>query len=760
MENIKLSRVELHCHTKMSQKAGLYDAGEIISKAIDLGMDAVAVTDIDSVQAFPDAYRASKSFLGYKIIYGLEISVELENGTFPVVLLVQNETGRKNLYKLLSKANMEYYRDMPILPKRVLDKHREGIIIGSAGADGCLYRAFLMGDADRVCHMAEWFDYLEIVPEEALIGALKERQISDQEKAELSRGASSEIVKLGQRFHIPVCAASDAYYLNKEDVDIYKVLRHGYDDYKKDCCMSLLSTDEMLSEFAWLGEDKAMEVVVTNTQRIADRIENISPLSEKRYIPAIDNSEIQKLTADIYNEAHRKYGKDDLPSSVISRLDDELKVISDEDYLSFWIAMKQVEYSKSKGYPVTSRGCVAASLAAYFLGITGVNPLPAHYYCSEDSYFEYAVQSENKLVDLIYQDMPDKVCPHCGKPMHKDGYNIVPETFFGLNGNKKIDIDLNFSGEIQSEMVSYTSRILKQDRVCRAGTIATIAWKHARGLVDAYYTDENDPCPDVSVDEINGVVDRLTGIKRDTGINPGKYLFIPNDEEIFEYTPIEYCVPGDETSGIKTHFDWHTLETNFIDMDILGHDNPTILRMLSERTGVELSEINFDSGLLKLPDFSSDYFLEDINQTHFQNWGEFVKAYGLEHGTGVFSENVELIENGTATMSEVIAFRDDIYIYLLKMGIDKETAYTIMEATRKGRYSGKWDEILREHNVPEWYTESLKKIKYLFPKSHAVSYSIAVMKMLWFKANYPETYQKVCMDVKLRSLPSRRSKQV
>lgn len=570
METKRLQRVELHCHTNMSQRAGLYEVSDIINNALDKDVKSIAITDIDSIQAFSDAYKASTD---YKVIYGLEIHVEIDSDPFPVVLLIQNETGRKHLYKLLSEANIKYYKDMPLIPKEVLDKYREGIIVGSAGAKGILYQAFLNNDSDRAYHIAKWFDYLEVVPSYAVIGAVPDEQMSPDDKKEVIKNVSSKIVTLGEQLSIPVCAASDSYYLEKSDVELFKILRHDYVDYRKDCYMYLLSTEEMLSEFSWLDEEKAINIVVNNTQIIADKIEVISPLSSKKFIPEIDGKEIEKLSAMVYCSAHKKYGEDNLPDYVSSRLDEEMEIISNNVFLSFYVALNQVEYSKSKGYPVMSRGDVAASLVAYFLGITETNPLPAHYYCPDDSYFELVEAPNNTPTDLICRNLPDRVCPRCGKTMYKDGCHITSETFFGKDG--KIDSVLAYSGEIYQDIVNYTSNLIEQGKLCHIGTISTISPRLAHIIVEDFCNSSSDDSSAISDEEMDRFTKQLDGIKRDSGTYPGRYVFIPSDD-VYEFTPLELCIEGNIESGIKTHLDYHVLKDSLYVIDILGYGSQPI----------------------------------------------------------------------------------------------------------------------------------------------------------------------------------------
>ncbi len=685
--------------------------------------------------------------------------------TYHAIILATNDIGRINLYRLISMSHLKYYNKRPRIPKTEFVKHREGLLIGSACEAGELYRAVLNGrPSEEIARLVDFYDYLEIQPlgnNKFMIASEKEPVESLEDIQEINR----KIVKLGEQFHKPVVATCDVHFLNPED-EIYRriiMAGKGFKDADDQAPLYLRTTEEMLEEFAYLGSEKAEEIVITNPNKIADMCEKISPVRPDKCPPVIENSD--QLLRDIcHRKAHEMYG-DILPPVVEERLERELNSIISNGYaVMYIIAQKLVWKSNEDGYLVGSRGSVGSSLAATMSGITEVNPLPAHYLCRECHYSDFDSEDVKAFSGRSGCDMPDKICPKCGKPLSKEGFDIPFETFLGFKGNKEPDIDLNFSGEYQSKAHAYTEVIFGYGQTFRAGTIGTLADKTAFGYIKNYFEEKGVHKRNC---EVNRIVQGCVGVRRTTGQHPGGIIVLPVGEEIDSFTPVQHPANDMESSIITTHFDYHSIDHNLLKLDILGHDDPTMIRMLQDLTGLDPQEIPLDSkevmslfkdtsalgvkpedingcklGCLGIPEFGTDFAMQMVIDAKPKEFSDLVRISGLSHGTDVWLGNAQtLIEEGKATISTAICTRDDIMIYLIQMGLDSELSFTIMESVRKGKgLKPEWEEEMTAHGVPDWYIWSCKKIKYMFPKAHAAAYVMMAWRIAYCKVFYPLAY--------------------
>ena len=694
--------------------------------------------------------------------------------TYHAIILARNETGRVNLYKLVSQSHLKYYRRRPRVPKSLFLEHREGLLIGSACEAGELYQALLRNAPEpEIARLVNFYDYLEIQPlgnNAFMIADEKNDRVkSNEDLIELNK----KIVKLGDQFKKPVVATCDVHFMDPQD-EIYRriiMAGNGFSDADNQAPQYLRTTEEMLEEFSYLGSEKAEEVVITNTNKIADMIEKISPIHPDKFPPVIENSD-QDLKDICFNRAHEMYGKN-LPKIVEDRLNKELHSIISNGYaVMYIIAQKLVWKSNEDGYLVGSRGSVGSSLAATMSGITEVNPLPPHYLCPECKYSDFDSPEVKKFGGMAGCDMPDKVCPKCGAKMSKEGFDIPFETFLGFKGDKEPDIDLNFSGEYQANAHRYTEVIFGKGQTFKAGTIGTLAEKTAFGYVKNYYEERGQHkryC------EINRIVQGCTGIRRTTGQHPGGIIVLPVGVEIEKFTPVQHPANDENSDIITTHFDYHSIDGNLLKLDILGHDDPTMIRMLEDLTGLSARDVPLDSkevmslfastdalgikpediggcklGCLGVPEFGTDFAMQMLIDTKPKYFSDLVRIAGLSHGTDVWLGNAQtLIEEGKATISTAICTRDDIMIYLISMGVESSLAFTIMEAVRKGKgLREEWEATMREHNVPEWYIWSCKKIKYMFPKAHAAAYVMMAWRIAWFKVFKPLAYYAAFFSIR------------
>lgn len=704
--------------------------------------------------------------------------------SYHAILLAQNEVGRVNLYRLVSMAHLDYFARRPRIPKSQLLKWREGLILGSACEAGELYRALLDdADEDQIEELVDFYDYLEIQP----IG--NNKFMLERDKGAYAnihtwddlRDMNRRIVRLGEKYGKPVCATCDVHFLDPED-DIYRtILLAGkkMDDGEQPP-LYLRTTEEMLEEFSYLGEDKAMEVVVTNTNYIADQIEKISPVYPDKCAPVIPNSD-QELRDICYNKAYSMYGKD-LPRQVSDRLERELNsIISNGFAVMYIIAQKLVWKSNEDGYLVGSRGSVGSSFVATMSGITEVNPLPAHYYCEKCHYSDFDSEEVKAFAGSSGFDMPPKKCPNCGAELVRDGHDIPFETFLGFYGDKEPDIDLNFSGEYQSKAHAYTEVIFGAGQTYRAGTVGTLADKTAYGYVKNYFQEHGIHKRN---EEIERVLEGCVGVRRTTGQHPGGIVVLPMGWSINTFTPVQHPANDQETSIITTHFDYHKIDHNLLKLDILGHDDPTMIKMLEDLTGVDalgiplddpqvLSLFNntsalgvepedlmgLDLGSLGVPEFGTEFVMQMLRDTKPKNFSDLVRISGLSHGTDVWLNNAQYyIARGDCTLSTAICTRDDIMTYLIHTGVEDGTAFNIMEKVRKGLVAkGKvkqweeWKEVMRQAGVPEWYIESCGKIKYMFPKAHAVAYVMMAFRIAYFKVYYPLAYYAAFFSIRAKA---------
>lgn len=725
--------------------------------------------------------------------------------TYHGIILAKNEIGRVNLYRLISESHLTYFARRPRMPMSLINKYREGLIIGSACEAGELFRA-IVDDApdEEIVRLVNWFDYLEIQP----LGnnEFMTRDTRNPKTMDDLIGYNKRIVELGEMFNKPVVATCDVHFLDPEDY-IYRAIimkSKGFDDADMQPPLYFRTTEEMLAEFQYLGSDKAKEVVITNTNMIADMIERIEPVRPDKAPPIIENSD-QTLTDICYTKAHEIYGPD-LPPQVQERLDRELhSIISNGFAVMYIIAQKLVWDSNDHGYLVGSRGSVGSSFVATMAGITEVNPLSAHYICPKCHFVDFDSELVKSYSGMSGCDMPDRDCPNCGTPLIKEGHDIPFETFLGFNGDKEPDIDLNFSGEYQAKAHAYTEVLFGKGKAFKAGTVGGVAEKTAFGYVYNYFKDHSkedlmaeakasgmDEKAAKKYAEENATVtkrrcemERLalgcTGVRRTTGQHPGGMIVLPRHEEIYSFTPIQHPA-NDVTSDIITsHFEYHSIDHNLLKLDILGHDDPTMIRRLEDLTGLDATKIRLDDkdvmelfhstkslgitpedingiplGSLGVPEFGTDFAMQMLIDAKPTCFSDLVRIAGLAHGTDVWLGNAqELIKSGKCTISTAICCRDDIMVYLIHMGLDAGLAFNIMEKVRKGIVAkgkcDKWDDWKAEmaaHGVPDWYVWSCQKIKYMFPKAHAAAYVMMAWRIAWFKVNYPLEYYTAFFSIR------------
>lgn len=706
--------------------------------------------------------------------------------TYHVIILAKNEVGRVNLYTLISKSHLEYYARRPRIPKSELSKYREGLIVGSACEAGELYQAILNEKSEqRIAKIVNFYDYLEIQPlgnNRFMIASDKITKVQNEDDL---KNLNRQIVELGERFNKPVVATCDVHFMDPDD-EVYRriiMAGKGFSDADNQSPLFLRTTEEMLEEFEYLGSAKAKEIVIDNPNRIADMVEKITPVRPDKCPPVIPDSD--KLLREIcYQKAHSMYGEE-LPPVVTERLERELNsIISNGFAVMYIIAQKLVWKSNEDGYLVGSRGSVGSSFVATMAGITEVNPLSPHYYCENCHYSDFDSEEVRSYAGGCGWDMPDKACPVCGKPLKKDGFDIPFETFLGFKGNKEPDIDLNFSGDYQSNAHKYTEVIFGAGQTYRAGTIGTLADKTAFGYVKNYFTERGQGKRKCEIDRI---VLGCTGIRRSTGQHPGGIIVLPLGEEINTFTPVQHPANDTTTDIVTTHFDYHSIDHNLLKLDILGHDDPTMIKTLEEyinspemdneynetdnrfvATDIPLDDKGVISlfhdtsalgitpddiggcpvGCLGIPEFGTDFVIQMVVDTKPQTLSDLIRISGLSHGTDVWLNNAqELIKSGKATISTAICTRDDIMTYLINKGMDSEQSFTIMERVRKGTVAkGKckewpqFKEDMKANGIPDWYIWSCEKIKYMFPKAHAAAYVMMAYRIAYCKINYPLAY--------------------
>ncbi|MCD7844269.1 MAG: PolC-type DNA polymerase III [Oscillospiraceae bacterium] len=676
-----------------------------------------------------------------------------------ISLLVKNRVGLKNLYELISKSHLEHFRKVPIIPKSLLMQHREGLLIGSACEAGELFQAVARSRSRaELRRIGEFYDYFEIMPIANNAFMLNNGMAQSVEQLQ---DMNRRVIQLGEELGKPVCATGDVHFMEPED-EIYRhILLNAkkFSDADQDMPLYFRNTEEMLREFDYLGEEKAYEVVVTNTNLVADMIEGqVALLPELRlYPPVIENSDGQ-LKELVYGRLKELYG--DNPEKIITdRVEHEMDTILGRHFdVIYMSAQKLVADSNAHGYLVGSRGSVGSSLVAYLSGITEVNSLPAHYLCHNCYYTDF----ESGKGYGCGADMPDKICPHCGQELSKEGFDIPFATFLGIKGDKVPDIDLNFSGEYQAQAHAYTRTLFGADHVFKAGTVGTIADKTAFGYVKMYAEDRG---LEMNQAEMNRLAQGLVGVKRTTGQHPGGLVIIPQDMDVTDFCPVQHPADDPGTDIITTHLEYHFMEDYLLKLDELGHDNPTMINMLEKLTGTDAKTIRLDdpetmslfsspkalgvpeddpiigqTGSIGIPEFGAGFTRQMLVDAQPDKFDMLVRLSGYSHGTGVWLGNAQdLIRSKTASVSETIGCRDDIMLYLMSMGIDANTAFKSMENVRKKnkQLTEEQEQAMREHNVPEWYIESCHKIEYLFPKAHAVAYVLMAFRIAWYKVHYP-----------------------
>ena len=804
-------RVELHCHSKMSDMDGICDVKQLVKTAYRWGHKAIAITDHGVVHAFPEANHQREDLwkehlkkceqegidpgeyqVFFKVIYGVEgylvNDVEDEEPEKPIkkkkthhiIILAKNEIGRVNLYRLISKSHIDYYAKRPRIPKSELIRHREGLVIGSACEAGEVFQSILQGkDSEQTEKLADFYDYLEIQPignNRFLLSDDRYPHIqSESDLQELNR----QIVMLGERLKKPVVATGDVHFLNPED-EVYRriiMASKGFQDADSQAPLYFRTTEEMLAEFQYLGAEKAEEVVITNPNCIANLMEAISPVRPDKCPPVIENSD-KTLRQLCEAKAHQLYGKI-LPPVVKERMDQELDAIIGHGYaVMYIIAQKLVCRSMEDGYLVGSRGSVGSSFAAFLAGITEVNSLPPHYRCPHCFYTDFHSPEVQKYAGGSGCDMPSKNCPQCGKELVKDGFDIPFETFLGFKGDKEPDIDLNFSGEYQAKAHQYTEEIFGKGQTFKAGTIGALADKTAYGIVRSYF--ENRGIAKRRC-ELERLAAGCSGVRRSTGQHPGGIVVLPKGEDINTFTPVQHPANDTNSDIITTHFDYHSIDHNLLKLDELGHDDPTMIRALQDLIGLDPAKIPLDDpkvmslftsptalklkpedifgwrvGTLGVPEFGTGFVENMLIEAQPTQFSDLIRIAGLGHGTDVWLGNAqELIRSGTCSISSAICCRDDIMVYLIHKGMKPATAFEIMEAVRKGKVAkgvcGKWEiwkqEMLR-HGVPQWYIGSCEKIMYMFPKAHAAAYVMMAWRIAYCKLYYPLEYYTAYFSIR------------
>lgn len=804
-------RVELHAHTQMSDMDAVVETKKLVQTAFEWGHPAIAITDHGVVQSFVDASHAidpkkfaddpekTARFKNFKIIYGMEGYIVDDEGAFKpdgtpldpvedrdavkalpsyhIIFLAKNDIGRVNLYRLVSWSHIDYFQRRPKIPKSILRKYREGLIIGSACEAGELFRAMLDEKSpEELRRIRDFYDYYEVQPtgnnaflirEDKYPGITTEKDLQELNK---------RILQMAEDDGKLCVATCDVHFLNPED-EIYRriiMAGKGFADADMQPPLYFRTTEEMLEEFNYLPRAKAYEIVVENPNKICDMIERIKPVRPDKCPPVIENSD-KELRDMCYNTARSWYG-DNLPVQVSARLEKELNSIIKNGFaVMYIIAQRLVKHSNEDGYMVGSRGSVGSSFVATMSGITEVNPLPAHYYCLNCHFYDFDSDLVKEYEQRSGFDMPDRVCPVCGKPLKKDGQNIPFETFLGFKGDKEPDIDLNFSGDNQSAAHAYTEVLFGKGHTFRAGTVATVAENTAFGYAKNYY---NDKGLSKRTAEINRLVKGCVGVKRSTGQHPGGIVVLPHGEEIYSFTPVQRPANDMTTTTVTTHFDYHSIDHNLLKLDILGHDDPTMIRFLEDLTGLDARDIPMDDqkvvslfastealgitpedldgcdlGSLGIPELGTEFVMQMLRDTKPKSFSDMIRISGLSHGTDVWLNNTQtLINDGKCTLANAICTRDDIMTYLISMGVENSLSFKIMESVRKGKgLTPEMEAAMLEKNVPDWYLWSCKRIKYMFPKAHACAYVMMAFRIAYCKVYYPLAYYAAYFSIRAKA---------
>lgn len=759
MRSYKLNKLADHYKLKFNHHRAVNDARVTAEILLRMFQEAgkQGCTSVAGLNGLVDTAKMSRSARPYHTI-----------------LLCKNKTGLVNLYKLVSAAHLEFFYKRPRIPKSYIQKYREGLIVGSACEQGEVYRSVLNGDGEKKQReIASFYDYLEIQPNGNNMFLIREGTVADEEAlCDINR----RIYALGKELGKPTVATCDVHYLRETDGYFRAILQDsmGFKDCDIITPLEFKTTDRMLAEFAYLGEETAREVVITNPNAIADMTEEIELFPGETAMPKIESA-AEDLESISYDRMKRLYG-DPLPEIIERRLQRELgSIINNGFAVLYWIAMKLVQKSNADGYLVGSRGSVGSSLAAFASGISEVNPLPPHYRCPACQHSDFDVDREKYGCGV---DMPPAKCPVCGAEYVADGYEIPFEVFLGIDADKVPDIDLNFSGDYQPTAHKYVVEIFGKDNVFRAGTISAIQEKTAAGYVLKYMEKRGKNPPKA---EITRLARGCSGVKRTTGQHPGGLVIVPKDREVYEFTAVQR--PADKVDGdtITTHFDFNSMHDILIKLDILGHDNPTIIRLLEDMTGIDPLAIplndeatmslfcgtealgikpedirGIEVGTLGIPEFGTKFVRQMLLDTHPKTMSELVRISGLSHGTDVWLGNAkELIDSGITNLNGAICTRDDIMNYLVRKGVEQRTAFFIMEAVRKGQWAKGKDArqeereaAMREAGVEEWFIESCRKIKYMFPKAHAVAYVVMAFRIAYCKVHYPREYYATFFTVK------------
>ena len=760
LHNYKLDTINKHLEIQPFNHHRAVDDAMALARIFEVMLSDLKEKDMTTVEAINTGLGGNKEVLKKKYYH--------------LIILVQNQTGLKNLYRIVSAAHTKYFFKKPRVPRSLLNQYREGLLLSPACEAGELYRAVVAGKAhDELLRIARYYDYLEVQPLGNNEFMVRNGQV---DSIEAIKNFNRTIIQLGEELHIPVVATGDVHFQEPEDRIYRAVLQagNGFKDADNQAPLFYRTTPDMLEQFSYLPQEKAFEICVTNPNKIAATIDNnLRAIPKGTYPPSIEGAEDQ-LRSGTWQHARRDYGNP-LPDVLQKRLKKELDSICGHGYAVLYvIAVKLVAFSNAGGYQVGSRGSVGSSAVAHFSGISEVNSMPPHYLCTKCKHSEWIDDG----VTMDGFDLPDKKCPVCGEPMIMDGHDIPFETFLGFYGDKEPDIDLNFSGDYQSKAHKYTEVIFGTGQTFRAGTIGTLADKTAFGYVKNYYEERGQHKRNCEIDRI---VQGCVGVRRSTGQHPGGIVVLPHGEEIHSFTPIQHPANDMTTDIVTTHFDYHSIDHNLLKLDILGHDDPTMIRMLEDLTGVDATTIPLDDpqvmslfqstealgvkpediggtrlGSLGIPEFGTEFAMQMLIDTHPTHFSDLVRIAGLAHGTDVWLGNAQtLIQEGKATISTAICTRDDIMTYLIGMGLESEMSFKIMEAVRKGTVAKgkcdnwpKWKEEMIAHNVPDWYIWSCEKIKYMFPKAHAAAYVMMAWRIAWCKINYPLAYYAAYFSIR------------